>query len=135
MSPRAEVRKTYKLYIGGKFPRTESGRSYVPEGAPGVHVCRSSRKDLRDAVTVARKGLEDWSSRTAYNRGQILYRLAEMMESRKDALAAEIVAGSSVELREAVAEVETAVEIPNLRSCTSDTDCDGGTCRADLTCS
>ncbi|MFO1051645.1 MAG: aldehyde dehydrogenase family protein [Planctomycetota bacterium] len=110
-APRPEVRKTYKLYIGGKFPRTESGRSYVPEGAPGVHVCRSSRKDLRDAVTVARKGLEDWSSRTAYNRGQILYRLAEMMESRKDALAAEIVAGSSVELREAVAEVETAVDL------------------------
>lgn len=110
-TPRPEVRKTYKLYVGGRFPRTESARSYVPEGAPGVHVCRSSRKDLRDAVTAARKGLADWSGRTAYNRGQILYRLAEMMETRKDALASEIVAGSSVARREATSEVEAAVDL------------------------
>ena len=71
------VKKTYKLYIGGDFPRSESGRSYEAEGA---NVARASRKDLRDAVRAARASFPGWAGRTAYNRGQILYRAAEMMQ-------------------------------------------------------
>ena len=77
---RLPVRKTYKLYIGGAFPRSESGRSYEAEGA---NVARASRKDLRDAVRAAREALPKWASMTAYNRGQVLYRVAEMMEGRR----------------------------------------------------
>jgi acyl-CoA reductase-like NAD-dependent aldehyde dehydrogenase len=77
---RLDVRKTYKLYIGGEFPRSESGRSYEAEGA---NVARASRKDVRDAVRVARSAQAGWAERTAYNRGQILYRMAEMMEARR----------------------------------------------------
>ena len=80
--------KTYdKLYINGKFPRSESGRSIVIEDTRGrtvAHVCHASRKDLRDAVVAARKALPGWSGKTAYNRGQILYRLAEMLEGKRD---------------------------------------------------
>jgi acyl-CoA reductase-like NAD-dependent aldehyde dehydrogenase len=77
---RLPVRKTYKLYIGGAFPRSESGRSYEVEGA---NVARASRKDLRDAVRAAREAFPKWASMTAYNRGQVLYRVAEVMEGRK----------------------------------------------------
>jgi len=76
---RIDVRKTYKLYIGGAFPRSESGRTFE---ADGHNVARASRKDARDAVRSARAALPSWSGMTAYNRGQILYRLAEMMEAR-----------------------------------------------------
>jgi acyl-CoA reductase-like NAD-dependent aldehyde dehydrogenase len=76
---RLPVRKTYKLYIGGAFPRSESGRTYEAEGQ---NVARASRKDARDAVRAARAALPAWSGATAYNRGQVLYRLAEMMEAR-----------------------------------------------------
>lgn len=86
------VRKTYKLFVGGKFPRSESGRSYQPAAAPDVNVARGSRKDFRDAVTAARAGFKSWSGSTAYLRGQILYRLAEMLETRREALVAELVA-------------------------------------------
>lgn len=79
MSDRLPVRKTYKLYVGGAFPRSESGRTYEAEGQ---NVARASRKDARDAVRAARSGLAAWSAATAYNRGQVLYRLAEMMEAR-----------------------------------------------------
>jgi acyl-CoA reductase-like NAD-dependent aldehyde dehydrogenase len=82
---RLAVRKTYKLFIGGAFPRSESGRSLVVEGA---NVARASRKDLRDAVRIARQAGAGWAGATAYNRGQVLYRLAEMMEDRHAALAA-----------------------------------------------
>jgi acyl-CoA reductase-like NAD-dependent aldehyde dehydrogenase len=82
---RLVVRKTYKLYIGGAFPRSESGRTLVVEGA---NIARGSRKDLRDAVRIARAAGAGWSGATAYNRGQVLYRLAEMMEDRRAALAA-----------------------------------------------
>jgi acyl-CoA reductase-like NAD-dependent aldehyde dehydrogenase len=82
---RLAVRKTYKLFIGGAFPRSESGRSIVVEGA---NVARASRKDLRDAVRIARQAGNGWANATAYNRGQVLYRLAEMMEDRRAALAA-----------------------------------------------
>jgi len=77
---RLPVKKTYKLYIGGAFPRSESGRSYEAEGQ---NVARASRKDARDAVRAARAAFPGWSGLTAYNRGQIVYRLAEMMEARK----------------------------------------------------
>jgi acyl-CoA reductase-like NAD-dependent aldehyde dehydrogenase len=76
---RLPVRKTYKLYIGGAFPRSESGRTYESEGQ---NVARASRKDARDAVRAARAAFPSWSGLTAYNRGQVLYRLAEMMEAR-----------------------------------------------------
>jgi acyl-CoA reductase-like NAD-dependent aldehyde dehydrogenase len=83
---RLEVLKTYKIYIGGQFPRTESGRYYIPVNATGkklANVCLSSRKDFRDAVVAARGANGGWSSRAAFNRGQILYRMAEMLEGRK----------------------------------------------------
>ena len=79
MSKRLPVRKTYKLYIGGAFPRSESGRTYE---AQGQNVARASRKDARDAVQAARGAQAKWASATAYNRGQVLYRIAEMMEAR-----------------------------------------------------
>jgi acyl-CoA reductase-like NAD-dependent aldehyde dehydrogenase len=80
-SARLAVRKTYKLYIGGKFPRSESGRSYLVQGS---NVALASRKDVRDAVVAARAAVKGWSGATAYNRGQILYRAAEMLECRRD---------------------------------------------------
>lgn len=86
MSDRVEVLKTYKTYVGGKFPRTESGRYYkVYDGDENVlaNACRCSRKDVRDAVVAARGAVNNWSGRSAYNRGQILYRIAEMLEARK----------------------------------------------------
>jgi acyl-CoA reductase-like NAD-dependent aldehyde dehydrogenase len=85
-SKRLEVLKTYKIYIGGQFPRTESGRYYVPTNASGkklANVCLCSRKDFRDAVIAARSAFGSWSSRAAFNRGQILYRIAEMLEGRR----------------------------------------------------
>ena len=83
---RVEVLKTYKIYIGGQFPRTESGRYYVATNSKGeqlANVCLSSRKDFRDAVVAARSAYKGWSARAAFNRGQILYRIAEMLEGRK----------------------------------------------------
>jgi acyl-CoA reductase-like NAD-dependent aldehyde dehydrogenase len=95
---RLPVRKTYKLYVGGAFPRSESGRTYE---AGGQNVARASRKDARDAVKAARGAFPGWAGATAYNRGQVLYRLAEMMEARTDPLAA-VCSGRR--------EVETAVD-------------------------
>src|SRR5947207_88435 len=91
--PRLNVRKTYKLYINGEFPRSESGRFYAVKTKGGellANACRGSRKDLRNAVQVARKALGGWSGKTAYNRGQILYRIAEVCEWRATELAAEL---------------------------------------------
>jgi acyl-CoA reductase-like NAD-dependent aldehyde dehydrogenase len=85
MTKRVPIQKTYKLFIGGAFPRSESGRTYVTEGA---NVARASRKDLRDAVRIARQAGGAWWAMTAYNRGQVLYRIAEMMETREAELAA-----------------------------------------------
>jgi acyl-CoA reductase-like NAD-dependent aldehyde dehydrogenase len=87
MAERLGVLKTYKLFIGGKFPRTESGRTLAVTDGAGqtiAHVCRASRKDLRDTVESARGAFAGWSGATAYNRGQILYRMAEMLEGRRD---------------------------------------------------
>src|SRR6185503_15075497 len=94
---RLPVRKTYKLFIGGAFPRSESGRTYEAEGQ---NVARGSRKDARDAVQAARKAQPGWAAATAYNRGQVLYRLAEMMESR---------AGEFAELSSGLDEVERSI--------------------------
>lgn len=83
---RLEILKTYKIYIGGQFPRTESGRYYSPKDKNGnmlANICLSSRKDLRNAVSAARKALGGWSERAAFNRGQIIYRIAEMLEGRR----------------------------------------------------
>jgi acyl-CoA reductase-like NAD-dependent aldehyde dehydrogenase len=89
---RLEVLKTYKIFIGGGFPRTESGRYYTPEiaGRPLGNICLSSRKDLRNSVVAARSAQSGWWTRTAYNRGQILYRIAEMLEGRADQFVAEL---------------------------------------------
>jgi acyl-CoA reductase-like NAD-dependent aldehyde dehydrogenase len=90
---RLEVLKTYKIYIGGQFPRTESGRYYSPLDKTGKslgNICLSSRKDVRNAVVAARKAFGGWSERAAMNRGQILYRIAEMLEGRKAQFVAEL---------------------------------------------
>ena len=111
---RVEVRKTYKLFIGGKFPRSESGRSVALGAAPHCNVPRASRKDLRDAVVAARSGLAAWSSASAYLRGQILYRLAEMIETHKRSLADEIVTASGENATsdaDAQREVEQCVDL------------------------
>jgi len=81
---RLPVRKTYKLFIGGEFPRSESGRTYEAEGQ---NVARASRKDVRDAVRAARSAFPKWAGMTAYNRGQVLYRVAEMIEARRSEFA------------------------------------------------
>jgi acyl-CoA reductase-like NAD-dependent aldehyde dehydrogenase len=105
MAPdRIDVRKTYKLYIGGAFPRSESGRSYVVSAANGdpiANACRASRKDLREAVRAARKAFQPWADKTAMNRGQVLYRVAELMEGRRDQFVAEVAGAEG--LREAKA--------------------------------
>jgi acyl-CoA reductase-like NAD-dependent aldehyde dehydrogenase len=110
MRKRPEIKKTYKLFVGGQFPRSESGRSYSPPGQPHVNVARASRKDLRDAVQKARAAFPDWSARSGYNRGQILYRLGEMLQSHAASLAAELAAcGRSPAA--ARAEVERCLEL------------------------
>jgi acyl-CoA reductase-like NAD-dependent aldehyde dehydrogenase len=91
---RLAVRKTYKLYIGGAFPRSESGRTYLVDGD---NVALASRKDARDAVVAARKAQPKWAGATAYNRGQVLYRIAEMIEARRAEFAALGVAGAEVD--------------------------------------
>ena len=108
---RVSVKKTYKLYIGGKFPRSESGITFEPRGAPGVNVAQASRKDLREAVVAARGALKGWSGRTGYNRGQILYRLAEIIETRANALIDEIRASSRKSQAAAEKEVEAAIDL------------------------
>jgi acyl-CoA reductase-like NAD-dependent aldehyde dehydrogenase len=94
---RLPVKKTYKLYVGGSFPRSESGRSYEAEGA---NVALASRKDLRDAVRAGREAFPKWADLTAYNRGQVLYRVAEMMEGRRAEFAE--LTGDEAEVNDAV---------------------------------
>jgi len=109
---RLNVRKTYKLYINGEFPRTESGRFYAVRNKGGellANACRGSRKDLRNAVQAARKALPGWSGKTAYNRGQILYRIAEVCESRAAELADELRKQGST-AAEARREIERVVD-------------------------
>ncbi|MFA7272684.1 MAG: aldehyde dehydrogenase family protein [Crocinitomicaceae bacterium] len=108
---RLEVLKTYKIYIGGAFPRTESGRTYPIHSKKGdllANICLSSRKDVRNAVVAARKAFGGWSEKTAFNRGQILYRIAEMMKGRKGQLIEELV---SLGLTKVSAEKEVVTSI------------------------
>jgi acyl-CoA reductase-like NAD-dependent aldehyde dehydrogenase len=110
---RLAVRKTYKLYIGGAFPRSESGRSYVVTDHKGgflANAAMASRKDARDAVTAARKAFGGWSGATAYNRGQVLYRVAELMEGRRDQFAAEVRSADGLGARQAEAAVDAAID-------------------------
>ncbi len=113
MSERLDVRKTYKLFIGGKFPRSESGRSYEVTDRKDRFVANAamaSRKDARDAVVAARKAFGGWSGATAYNRGQVLYRVAELLEGRRDQFVAEIAAGEGLTAAKARAAVEAAID-------------------------
>lgn len=111
---RIDVKKTYKLYIGGAFPRSESGRTYevqTPKAAFIANPAQASRKDLRDAVVAARGAQAGWSSATAFNRGQILYRVAEIMEGRTSQLIDEIVALEGVTPAAAKKQVEEAIDL------------------------
>ena len=110
---RLGVRKTYKLYIGGAFPRTESGRAYEVFGARGellANACRGTRKDVRDAVRAARKAFPGWAALTAYNRSQVLYRIAELMEGRRDQFIAEVGAAEGVGRARAARLVDGAID-------------------------
>jgi acyl-CoA reductase-like NAD-dependent aldehyde dehydrogenase len=113
-TPRLDVKKTYKLFIGGAFPRSESGRTYEVKSAKGAFIANpslASRKDLRDAVVAARAAHSGWSSATAFNRGQILYRIAEMMEGRTSQFIDEIVALEGVTPAAAKKQVEQAIDL------------------------
>jgi acyl-CoA reductase-like NAD-dependent aldehyde dehydrogenase len=110
---RLDVRKTYKLLINGAFPRSESGRSYEVTSAKGVflaNVAQGSRKDVRDAVTAARAAQAKWWNATAYNRGQVLYRLAEMAESRRDELAEHVALSEGVNARASQTTVSASID-------------------------
>jgi len=110
---RIAVRKTYKLYVGGQFPRSESGRSYVvrtADGAPLANAVRSSRKDLRDAIRTARGAVPGWAGKTAMNRGQVLYRVAELMEGRRAQFVDEVARAEGLSAPGAEAVVERAID-------------------------
>lgn len=114
MVGRLAVPKTYKLYIGGKFPRSESGRTYEvlsKKGAFLANAALASRKDARDAVVAARAAFGGWSSATAYNRGQVLYRIAELLEGRRDQFVEELVSSEGVSRASAVKQVDTAIDV------------------------
>ncbi len=111
-SKRLEVLKTYKIYIGGQFPRTESGRYYIPVNNASqklANVCLSSRKDFRNAQVSARSAFSGWSGRAAFNRGQILYRIAEMLEGRKAQFIEELIRQDATKSK-AEKEVELAID-------------------------
>ena len=110
---RLDVRKTYKLYVGGAFPRSESGRTYEvtdSKGAFVANVAKASRKDARDAVVAARKAFAGWSGRTPYNRGQILYRVAEVLEGRREQFISEVAAAEGIRRTSATTAVDTAID-------------------------
>ncbi|MBK1789334.1 aldehyde dehydrogenase family protein [Prauserella cavernicola] len=110
---RISVAKTYKLYVDGKFPRSESGRTYPVTDSKGAFLANAShasRKDVRDAVVAARKAFGGWSGATAYNRGQVLYRVAEVLEGRREQFAAEVAASEGLPARKAQSVVDAAVD-------------------------
>ncbi|TGN64524.1 aldehyde dehydrogenase family protein [Nocardioides eburneiflavus] len=110
---RIDVRKTYKLYIGGQFPRSESGRSYVVNDAKGkllANAAQASRKDARDAVVAARAAFGGWSGRTAYNRAQVVYRIAEVLEGRREQFEAELRAAEGITAAKARTYVDAAID-------------------------
>ena len=112
-SSRLDVRKTYKLYVGGAFPRSESGRSYEVTDHKGrflANASKASRKDGRDAVAAARKAFGGWSTRTPYNRGQILYRIAEVLEGRRGQFVEEVGLSEGLSASKAEAAVDTSVD-------------------------
>lgn len=112
MSDRLEILKTYKTYVGGAFPRSESDRTYRVNNKKGVHLanaCRCTRKDVRNAMVAARAAFAGWSGRSAYNRGQVLYRIAEMLEGRKGQFFRELILTGSDE-KKAAAEVDLAID-------------------------
>ena len=110
---RLTVPKTYNLYLGGKFPRSESGRTYEVTTAKGVFLANASlasRKDARDAVVAARAAVSGWSGATAYNRGQVLYRIAELLEGRRDQFVDELVSSESISKADATRQVDTSID-------------------------
>jgi acyl-CoA reductase-like NAD-dependent aldehyde dehydrogenase len=110
---RIDVRKTYKLYIGGAFPRSESGRSYAVTDAKGrfwANASHASRKDARDAVRAARAAFPGWSGRTAYNRGQVVYRIAEVLEDRRDQFEGELRTAEGITATRARTYVDAAID-------------------------
>jgi acyl-CoA reductase-like NAD-dependent aldehyde dehydrogenase len=110
---RLDVRKTYKLYIGGAFPRSESGRSYVVNDSKGrflANAAYASRKDARDAVKAARKAFDGWAARTPYNRGQVVYRIAEVLEGRRGQFVDEVQRSEGITKRQAEIAVDTSVD-------------------------
>ena len=114
MSARLAVPKTYKLYIGGKFPRSESGRTYevlTKKGAFVANVAKASRKDARDAVVAARAAQGGWSAATGYNRGQVLYRIAELLEGRRAQFIEELRGASGLSEAQANREVDAAIDV------------------------
>lgn len=112
-STRLGVRKTYKLFIGGAFPRSESGRSYIVNDAQGnflANAALASRKDVRDAVVAARAAVKKWAGATAYNRGQVLYRIAEMLEGRRDQISSEVAASEGLSSERAAEIADAAID-------------------------
>ena len=110
---RVDVRKTHKLYIGGAFPRSESGRTYEALDAKGqflANMAKASRKDARDAVRAARSAFPGWSERTPYNRGQVIYRIAEVMEGRRDQLVSQVREAEGVTEKVATKFVDAAID-------------------------
>jgi acyl-CoA reductase-like NAD-dependent aldehyde dehydrogenase len=110
---RVEVRKTHKLYIGGAFPRSESGRTYEALDAKGgfiANMAKASRKDARDAVRAARSAFPGWSSRTPYNRGQVIYRIAEVMEGRRDQLVSQLREATGITAKVAEKRVDVTID-------------------------
>ena len=113
MSTRLDIKKTYKLFIGGKFPRSESGRYLPAKSTNGEHLdnfSHASRKDFRDAVTAARSATDGWAKATAYNRGQVLYRAAEMLQNRAAELTNEIARSTNASAAKAKREVTAAID-------------------------
>lgn len=110
---RLDVRKTHKLFIGGAFPRSESGRTYPVTDSRGeflANMAQASRKDARDAVLAARSAFQSWSKATAYNRGQVLYRIAETMQGRTDQFASEISASEGISVKKATRQTHAAID-------------------------
>jgi acyl-CoA reductase-like NAD-dependent aldehyde dehydrogenase len=113
MSDRIDVKKTYKLYVGGAFPRSESGRTYLVHDSKGAFLANAaaaSRKDARDAVQAARKAFGGWSGRTPYNRGQVVYRIAEVLEGRRVQFVDEVQRSEGITKRQAEAAVDASVD-------------------------
>lgn len=113
MAPRIPVKKTYKLFIGGAFPRSESGYTYdvtTPSGSFLANAAQASRKDARDAVVAARAAQPGWAGATAYNRGQVLYRIAEMMEGRRAQFIEEVRLGEGGSESQAAKQVDDAID-------------------------